>query len=232
MAWPMIYHAELVVVTEITNDAKLLLANYEQAQAQEVRRAASKMLKSWTVQHERLPTLNAHVQDSLMAQLAQAYASTIRASVRREGEWHNLSYSHHLGYGARRLAALTVGKQVEAFSELCATLSGNSDYQEAIDLIQQSERVLTASYEEFLRKIQLAGQTAFRDALKADPVFWVNCNHEWGKGPGYRDRVSGHNRVWFTAEQRTEMEQELRSVIEREWAGLLKRVTALFDDSH
>jgi transcriptional regulator with XRE-family HTH domain len=216
-------------ISEITKDAELLLLNHEQEQAQEVLRAASKMMISWTTQHTKLPSLKAHVQDSLMDQIGKAYASTVRASVRREGEWPNLSYSHHLGYGARRLAATALGKNVEGFSDLCATLAANPDYKEAIDLIQQADRVLSTTYEELLRKVQLMGQNLFRDELKSDVGFWVACDSEWGRGPGYRDRVSGRNKTWFTASQRQELEQELNTLIEREWIQALERMTALFE---
>ena len=187
------------------------------------------MMISWTTQHTKLPSLKAHVQDSLMDQIGKAYASTVRASVRREGEWPNLSYSHHLGYGARRLAATALGKNVEGFSDLCATLAANPDYKEAIDLIQQADRVLSTTYEELLRKVQLMGQNLFRDELKSDVGFWVACDSEWGRGPGYRDRVSGRNKTWFTASQRQELEQELNTLIEREWIQALERMTALFE---
>ena len=170
------------------------------------------------------------VQDSLLQEIGQTYASTVRAAVRRDGEWHNLSYSHHLGYGARRLAVLALGKRVDSFSEHCSTLAADPDYSDAVHLIQQADRLLRASYEELLRKIQLMGQTAFKDQLKSDAAFWTACHNEWGMGPGYKRRVSDHSNAWFTAEQRLELEAELRSLIEREWNQTLNRVTALFAD--
>lgn len=215
---------------EITLNATSLLQNHEQAQVQEVISHAAKMLQSWADQNTGLPKLKANVQDSLMGQLAKAYASTIRATVRREGEWPNLSYSHHLGYGARRVAALSLGRTMDGFSELCKTMNGNPDYTEAQDLINQAERVLLAAYEELLRKVQLMGQTSFREEFKVDAAFWLQCEDEWGKGPGYRDRVTTHNKEWFDADPRQELEIELQSLIEREWKGALANLTSLFED--
>lgn len=215
---------------EITLNATALLRNHEQAQVQEVILHAATMLQSWADQNTGLRKLNANVQDSLMGQLAKAYASTIRATVRREGEWPNLSYSHHLGYGARRVAALSLGRTVDGFSELCKTMNGNPDYTEAQDLINQAERVLLAAYEELLRKVQLMGQTSFREELKVDAGFWLQCEDEWGKGPGYRDRVTTHNKEWFDADPRQKLEAELQSLIEREWKAALANLTSLFEE--
>jgi hypothetical protein len=58
---------------------------------------------------------------------------------------------------------------------------------------------------------------------------WVNCESEWGQGPGYRDRVARWNDVWFGAEQRQELEQELRDVVTRERAIVLKRLSSLLE---
>lgn len=214
---------------EITTNAQALLLNHEQEQTQEVLRHAAVMLHTWTTQHATLRPLKASIEDSLMDQLSKAYASTIRAAVRREGEWPNLSYSHQLGHGARRIADLTLGKTVEGFSELCKTMAANPEYAEAKDLIAQAERVLIRSYDEMLRKVQLMGQTSFRDELKVDAVFWSQCENEWGRGPGYRDRVTGRNSEWFKAEPRQTLENELRSLIEREWHAALTNLTSLFE---
>lgn len=217
-------------IGEIVANAKSLLANHEKAQTQEVLRATGKMVKSWASTNDAIGPLEGHVQDSLLAEIGRTYASTVRASVRREGEWQNLSYSHHLGHGARRIAVLALGRRVESFTDLCTTLVGNPDYGDAIHLIEQASRVLQSSYDELLRKIQLMGQTAFKDQLKSDSQFWAACESEWGQGPGYKGRISTHNRDWFMAEARKELETEMRNLIEREWKQALQRVLTLFND--
>lgn len=216
-------------IHEITNNAKTLLQNHEREQVQEVLRQAARMMRTWIFQNQVVPNLNAQIQDSLIQQMAVAHASTIRATVRREGEWPNLNYTHHLGYGARRLAASAIGPKVEKFSAITEVLLNDAEYAEAKDLIQQTERVLVTSYEELLRKVQLMGQTAFRDEFKLDQTFWAACEREWGQGSGYRDRVTSHNVTWFKAPERMDLEKQLHTLIEREWSQLLSRVSALLE---
>ena len=164
-----------------------------------------------------------------MSQIHAVYASTVRAAIRREGEWANLSYSHHLGYGARRLAARALEPLVERFRAATELMDANPDYVEAKDLIQQARRVLDSAFDDLLRKAQIMGQTVFIEALKLDPSLWQNCEGEWGQGPGYRDRVAGWNQQWFGAEPRRNLEQELFGVISREWDVALKRLSSLLE---
>jgi transcriptional regulator with XRE-family HTH domain len=214
-------------LSAICESARLLLVNVEKEQTQAVLRQTALMLDAWTSQHQTVPQRVAHVQDSLLGEMGNVYASTVRAAVRREGEWHNLNYPHHLGYGARRLAALALERSVEGFSELCSTMSANPEYAEAKDLLAQADRVLQSAFDDLLRKIQLMGQTVFRDTLKRDSEFWQQCEAEWGRGPGYKGRVAEHNRTWFESDERRNLESELSGMIQREWAAALQRVGAL-----
>ncbi|OFW42696.1 MAG: hypothetical protein A3J29_10420 [Acidobacteria bacterium RIFCSPLOWO2_12_FULL_67_14b] len=176
--------------------ARLLLHNHEKEQVREVLRSAAGMLGTWVAQNSGVPPLNGHVQDSLLSQIHAVYASTVRATIRREGEWPNLSYSHHLGYGARRLAARALEPLVEKLKIATELMEANPEYAEAKDLIQQARRVLESAFEDLLRKAQIMGQTAFRDALKLDPSLWLNCEdstrntaHYWFLWDLFSERV-------------------------------------------
>jgi len=218
-------------VRQAISGGHALLANHGEERVRAVQRDAADSLLTWAKLNATPLTVQAHVQESLLAQIQVAYASTVRAAVRRDGEWTQLSYSHHIGHGSRRIAVLALGKAVAEFSGHCKILTATPRYAEAADLIVQAERVLTSSYEELLRKVQLMGQTAFKDALKADSSFWQACMAEWGQGPGYKSRVGGHNREWFDNEARRKLEEELKALIEREWSRTLVDVTELFEPS-
>lgn len=216
-------------IRDAAKDARTLLKNHGEERIRAVQRDAGESLRTWASLNASVPPVQAHVQESLLAQIQVAYAATVRAAVRREGEWLQLSYSYHIGYGARRLAVLALGKAVDEFAGHCRILAATPRYAEAADLIAQAERVLAASYEDLLRKIQLMGQTVFKEALKADSAFWQACMAEWGQGPGYKSRVAGHNREWFDNEARRRLEEELKGLVGREWARALQSVTELLE---
>ncbi|WP_445368721.1 helix-turn-helix domain-containing protein [Methylomonas sp. BW4-1] len=217
-------------INEATDGARALLQNHGEERVRSVLRDAGESLRTWATLNSNVPSVQAHVQESLLAQIQISYASTVRAAINREGEWTQLSYSHHIGYGSRRLAVLMLAKAVEEFTGHCKILAATPRYAEAVDLITQSERVLTAAYEELLRKVQLMGQTIFKDALKADSALWQTCSAEWGKStPGYKNRVAIHNKTWFEDEARRKLEAELKALIDREWLRALQSVTELLE---
>lgn len=211
----------------VTTSARSVLENHEREQVQEVLRLAGRTLRAALDNIRPLAPAAGHVHQDLLDAIGQAHWSTVRAAVRREGEWPNLSYTHHLGYGARRLAVLSCSERVAGFAQTCGTLAATPDFTEARELIGQAERTLQTAYDELLRKVQLMGQTTYGDELRKDIAFWVECGSESGRG--YKSKILTRNEGWFSAVARDALEQELRGLIEREWHAALARVEALFD---
>ncbi|MEN4880436.1 helix-turn-helix transcriptional regulator [Pantoea agglomerans] len=214
-------------LNEIISNAKVLLQNYEQAQTQEVIRQAALQLRTWINRHRSPEHLNLRVQDSLIEQLGYAYAATIRASVNRDGDWYNLNFGHHLGYGARKIAVQSLHSAVLGFTEICHNMAVTPDLEEAAELLGQSQRLLQTAYDELLAKIQIMGQTSFREELKQDRDFWTSCQREWGLGSGYKGRIVSHSGNWFKNPEKKQLEDELWSLIQREWNLALNRVESL-----
>ena len=50
-----------------------------------------------------------------------------------------------------------------------------------------------------------------------------------GPGHGYKTRVAIHNKEWFDNEARRQLEEELKTLIGREWARTLSNVTELLE---
>lgn len=214
-------------LADMLDRMKLMLENAEQEQAQAVQREASKYLASWIKQHPVPPTIREHIHDTLLTEIRQAHASTVNAAVRREGEWRSLSYTHQLGHGARKLAVTALQESVTQFAGLCQTLADSMP--EASELLTQAQQLMNTAYDELLRKIQLASATLYGNQLRQDPQFWIENVGEWGRGPGYLDRVLSHNREWFMDPERRDVEEHLADVLEREWRVVLVRVEAIFE---
>ena len=211
------------------SSANALLQHHKEEQVQAVLRHAATILQTWVSQNATTRQGDAHVQDSLLKQIEVAHSSTIRASVRRDGDWYNLNYVHHLGYGARRMAVRSLRRSIDGLAALCRTLAANPEYADARSLVLQVDNVLQSAYEGLLRKVQLRCQTSFGDALKSDTEFWEQCRDEWGRGPGYRDRVTAHNRTWCGDGPQLRLEREVATLIQQEWNAALARIAGLLE---
>lgn len=214
---------------EATANVHEVIRNREREQTQAVIREAAAQLKNWLTQNAACPPLKQQIQASLINELAKAHASTIHAAVRRGGDWPNLNYGHQLGHGARVLAASSLGRKLKDFQAIAGNLRTNPDYAMAVALIAQAESVMLASFDVVLNKMKLLGETLFEDEMKRDAMFWRECENEWGKGPGYRERVGQRSRQWFDEERKNDLNVAIQNLLTSEWAESVARVSALLE---
>lgn len=214
----------------LVTSVREVIENQAKEQAQAILREAASQLKHWVNQNKGAPRANRQIQRSLINELEGAHPSTVHAAVRREGDWLHLNYGYQLGHGARALATAALGKKVANFTAIADNLRTNPDFSGAETLISQCEQVLQVAFAQLLRKMQVSGESLFAEEMKRDKNFWLQCEREWGRGPGYRDRVTTKSTAWFDDASHQNIGDEICALLEQEWTDTLKRIEAMLQD--
>ena len=213
---------------EVILGAMELVENYENEQARAVQQQAARRLTIWLENNRQVGPFSEPVHASLFQAIGRAYASSLRASVRRNGDWPNLNYEHHLGYGARAMTADVVALKANEFRAVATNLLQDAEMEDAFQLVRQASRIFTSGTEILLEAAKSLGEEAHTEYMEPDNPFWDRCDHEWGRGPGYKNRVTGHHLVWFGAHPETET--VIAELVAEEWQKILDRVAAILAD--
>ena len=216
-----------VVVDDVNlvgHNSKLL----EVVEINEVRRKAAHRLRVWLDGHRHLGDFEMNLEESLLSAMRDAHPSSVRASVRRLGDWDNLKYEHQLGYGARAMVAGLVSHHRASFKEVADNVLNDPELKKGADLVNQAVRIFDARIEEMLQASQNFGRTTHAYDLKPDGNLWSDSNAEWGKGPGYRVRVVQRHEEWFDTKGGI-LERRARELVDRGWASVLNRVSSILE---
>ncbi len=207
-----------------------LIENKADAERAEVMALAVNQIRTWISQHQDLPGVRSQVEDYLITAIGRSHPGTLRATLRRRGEWHNLEYSHHLSYGARAVMAKKIDSGLAAFRVLLGNLKQTDDFTLACDFLEQIEVFFEAGVQEVLSELQVAGPAAFEERLaNAQDVLWGPCLKEWGSGRGFRDRVKDRNSEWF--EKMEDVSTFLQGFFQEKWDQLLSKLGSVLDSS-
>lgn len=215
---------------EIIDGATALLENYEEAQAREVMLAAAKSLTTWLDNNAKITaTPKRHVHESLLAAVRAAHSRTVYAAVIRDGDWHNLNYSHQLSHGARRIATSITEPKLTAFKVIATNLLQDDQYADAHGLVQQTIRTAEMGFDNLVRKAQLVGQSIYADEMRADFSFWRDCGKEWGRGSGYRERINDRNQQWFENAHSGQADARVLELVKENWDEAMATIRQLLN---
>ena len=222
------HRVELKAAIEDTNS---LVSNFEEEQVRQVQRSATRRLSVWLKSDSQLDQSNfIPLEQSLITAMQRAYASSVRASVRRYGEWDNLHYPLQLGSGARLMAISAISPMIEAFRALTNNILQDDQMEDAHGLVRQALRIMESGEKTLFDKCRLAGEDIHTRRMKLAYGLWDKSDREWGRGikyPRYRDRVITHHRNWFNS---GDHQKVVENVIQREWESIMKRLSAMFDE--
>jgi hypothetical protein len=208
-------------------DVEHLRQNLENAAVEEAIREAVDQVSRWTTSHQDLEEVSDKAQQQLLRVMGSVYASSIRASVRRRGEWHNLNYYYQLGFGARTLGVKHIRPLVDNARAVIEHMLGDPGLADAQPFLKQVLDALDTTADAQFKQLQVAGAALFEESLKADATLWAQCEGRWGAGPGYRDDIVRWSEQWFDDDARQSMHAELRKIIRASWTNIVTSVSEM-----
>ena len=145
------------------------------------------------------------------------YAASVRASVNRRGEWHNLDYYQLLATGSREQVVDQIGTLKDEFIVLIDNMLSQNELQPAYALLKQLKQTTEKRLGDIYQKAFAKGRAVYEDKLSSDNQLWNVLFKQWGMGPGYKDRVSGNSETWFHTRKYPEFESSVTRQVVEEW---------------
>lgn len=211
---------------EVIREANALVENFESEQKSQILRDASHRLRIWIDGNQELQPSPLPLEKSLINAMGEVYASSVRASVRRLGEWDKLDYSHQMGFGSRVKALRAVAQKQVEFKSTVKLMLDDPEMGEAHGLVSQVQRLFGSGVESLLKSSEQMGTTIHTNDMQSDSALWARSDNRWGQGPGYRSDVMRFHEEWFE-EHRHSLEPKVQNLVEREWRRLLDRMSEL-----
>ncbi len=208
-------------IAKLSEEVDWLIKNRENEEIRSVFQDVGRHLTTWIGKNRVMDVEETPVEKPLVAAIdGTRHAGTIRASVRRSGEWQDLDYYHHLAVGARRLAVKQIGAKIGKFADIVKNLMDGDEYAPAQEFLERVIDSLAAAAETAYRTAQVGGREAFESELRKDFAFWKQCDGEWGKGKGYKARILEKTEEQFQSSYR-DAHELVKKLITDEWAKIV-----------
>jgi hypothetical protein len=213
------------LVRNLISTVDALIANKANEQAKAVFAAAIRPLRVWFAKNQSVPQGGGKPDTALLEEMdGLRYASSLRASVNRYGNWYNFDYWHCLGFGGRRDVVARSADQITVLKGLIETALSDPQLSEAHDFLRHFQTQVEGGLIQFYQDVQTLGESAFLDQLKEDHGYWNMCTSRWGGGPGYKSDISRWTGEWFSTKDRIPRYTFIEQEIQRSWRELIQRL--------
>lgn len=176
--------------------ARDLLVNARHHAAQKAREAVVRDILIMLDKVENLST-SGQPYDLMLQQVGLAHQRSVWAMTRRRGQWRSLSLDLHLSDGAALLARTASQNPLIELNGVLDLLSKKSELKEAHGLVQQIRDALNEARVNFIAQARNAMLVTVWSPMRIDMQLWADCEDEWGRGVGFRDRVVRRLEDWF-----------------------------------
>jgi transcriptional regulator with XRE-family HTH domain len=218
-------------ISQLSKAVSNLDANRADEQTRLVFEHVMSDLLTWIRSNSVIEISTREVEETLIKAIdGTRYASSIRASVRRLGDWYNLDFYHHLSYGVRLLAVDQIGARIDAFKTIVTNLIDNDDLFPAREFLQGIIGRVDVALDETYRRLQTAGHETFKQTLAQHYEFWGRCEGRWGGGRGYRIAIRDMTDEEIEA-RCDDARVILASLITEEWEKIVELLVSILDEN-
>lgn len=214
-------------MAEVADTVDKVAENIQDAQAEAAFRQVLKSIQSWIDQHKVIEAIE-DVHDDLIVAIQDkgTYAASVRASVNRKGSWINLDYYYQIGFGTRSKAVKTISEMFGELNAVIKNLMTQEGMEPAKEFLNELLHFCNSESERMYQDIQRLGQEVYRSSLYESEDLWGWLQLQWGRGPGYKIRISGRTQEWFEDLER----QRLNEAIQRQIVSMWEKLLEKFDD--
>lgn len=214
-------------IASLVKTVDRLIANKANEQVKAVFEEVSRRIRVWTETNACIVDGGPRVERGLLSEMdSLRYASSLRASVNRRGDWYNFDYWHGLGHGARCEVVARTDKQLNDLKAVIANLRADDDLSEAHGFLEHLDAQFDEAVKNYHLEMQAVGEAAFAEQLREDHSYWSQCRERWGAGPGYKSDIRGWTDRWFSEEARRERHTFIEAEMQRRWSDLLQRISS------
>lgn len=193
-----------------------LIDNHEAQAVSAAVEEVSNQLRLFLESNRQLKAREAHAYATPLRAVDQVrYAATLWASARRNGQYSGLSIGHQTGIGAAQDGLLRSHDWFSGIQMHLRALKANPGLRLAQKTIENIEVSVAGSRTDFAEALQIAGVEVYREPLQNDNALWSSCAGEWGRGPGFKQRVRDHLSLWF--ESRSDLKDRLERITRVLW---------------
>jgi hypothetical protein len=216
-------------IVEIAAAVEEISKHREKAQAKAAFEIVSSAIQSWAqASRQRLAEIH-NIYKSLVDDMTtkEVYASSIRASVNRQGSWGNFDFYYKLAVAARKKSVTSFGEAVNEIQLVLANFERQQDLKTAHPFIRQLLHAVNERMEHLYDAAASMGRSAYEGTMKSDNPFWDDQQNEWGKGPGYKSRIAQGTEGWFHDHSPASTEAHIQSQVMKDWNELITTVESL-----
>lgn len=160
------------------------------------------------------------------------YAASVRASVNRDGDWHNLDYYQELAVASRSQCMAKIAPLRDELTILINNMLSQEDLKPAYSLLRQLKHTTDVRLNNISQLALTKGRSIYEDKIKADTRFWSKAYSEWGRGPGYKERIAEHTQTWFKSNDYNRYEFEVTRSLVEHWECYICEIEKLIGSTN